>query len=414
MSTPSLCGPRTHRHTLATALGAMVLSTWMGASSAHAQASAPDRGVRTLHAQVADKALSLQSLGANPHSPAVAVLLPHPAQESAHLKRLLAQVRQRPMDADTAVKLALLNNPTLQVEMGHAGLDLTDASPAHNPAKRQLQETVTVLSAQVLSAWVNAVAAQQTVQSLQEAKATAEAAGELSRRMTQVGNASKLAQAKQQAQVSEASIQLARAQMQAFAAKEALIQLLGLWGLDTQFELPTALPELPERPTELPNMEADVLNARVALNLQTAQWQQKRRTPQPASADALWDAMGDAASVRVAAVQARSEAREAYYRYRSTYDLAQHYQNEVLPLQQFIQDELVLRYNGMLVSVFESLAQSQTLSQTKASATDAQRDFWLAHIGLAALLRGVSAERGSLAEGNSANRTTTASGSGGH
>lgn len=414
MSTPSICGLRTHRHALATALSAITLATLLGAGSVHAQASAPDHGVRTLHAQVADKALSLQSLRANSNSPPVAMLLPHPAQENSHLKLLLAQVRKNPMDADTAVKLAMLNNPTLQVKMAHAGLDLTDASPAHSPAKRQLQEKVTVLSAQVLSAWVNAVAAQQTVQSLQEAKATAEAAGELSRRMTQVGNASKLAQAKQQAQVSEATIQLARAQALAFTAKEALIQLLGLSGLDTQFELPTALPELPATPAELPNIEADVLNARVELNLQTAQWQQKRRTPQTASADALWDAMGDAASVRVLAVQARSEAREAYFRYRSAFDLARHYQSEVLPMQQFIQDELVLRYNGMLVSVFESLAQSQTLSQAKASATEAQRDFWLAHIGLAALLRGVPAELGSLAEGNSANRPTKASGSGGH
>jgi multidrug efflux system outer membrane protein len=414
MSTPSLYGPGKHRHTLATALGAIALYTLMGGSSTYAQVSAPDRGVRTLHTQVADKALSLQSLRANSNSPAVAVLLPHPAQENSHLKLLLAQVRQNPMDADTAVKLALLNNPTLQVEMAHAGLDLTDASPAHNPAKRQLQEKVTVLSAQVLSAWVNAVAAQQTVQSLQEAKATAEAAGELSRRMTQVGNASKLAQAKQQAQVSEATIQLARAQALAFTAKEALIQLLGLWGLDAQFELPSALPELPANPAELPNIEADVLNARVELNLQTAQWQQKRRTPQTASADALWDAMGDAASVRVLAVQARSEAREAYFRYRSAFDLARHYQSEVLPMQQFIQDELVLRYNGMLVSVFESLAQSQTLSQAKASATEAQRDFWLAHIGLSALLHGVPADQAPLADGKSVNQQQKTSGSGGH
>src|SRR5207237_3166790 len=43
------------------------------------------------------------------------------------------------------------------------------------------------------------------------------------------------------------------------------------------------------------------------------------------------------------AVNVRSEARDAYRVYRSTYDIAGHYQREVLPLRQIITEEMQLR-----------------------------------------------------------------------
>jgi len=54
--------------------------------------------------------------------------------------------------------------------------------------------------------------------------------------------------------------------------------------------------------------------------------------------------------------------REAYAGYRNAYDVAKHYQDEVLPLRKRIADENVLRYNGMLVSVFELLADAASRS----------------------------------------------------
>ena len=60
-----------------------------------------------------------------------------------------------------------------------------------------------------------------------------------------------------------------------------------------------------------------------------------------------------------AAVQARSEVREAYSAYRTTYDVARHYRDEIVPLRKRISEEVLLRYNGMLASVFELLADSR-------------------------------------------------------
>ncbi|MEF3192981.1 MAG: TolC family protein [Halothiobacillaceae bacterium] len=58
-------------------------------------------------------------------------------------------------------------------------------------------------------------------------------------------------------------------------------------------------------------------------------------------------------NVRATALRARSEAREAYLRYRTAFDLARHYRDEIIPLRKYIGEQNVLRYNGMLMSVFE-------------------------------------------------------------
>ena len=44
------------------------------------------------------------------------------------------------------------------------------------------------------------------------------------------------------------------------------------------------------------------------------------------------------------AVNVRSQARDAYRVYRSTYDIASHYQREILPLRKIISEEMLLRF----------------------------------------------------------------------
>jgi outer membrane protein TolC len=313
-----------------------------------------------------------------------------------------------PLSAEAAVRIALLNNPALQVALAGAGAGLTDTVGAGNPARRQAQQDVTLASAQARKAWIEAVAAAQSARTLQNAKEATEAAGELARRMTQVGNISKLQQAREQAQLSEAAVQLLKAQQAAFNAREKLIVALGLWGAQTGFELPGELPALPAQPQELPDIETRVLKARADLSLAQTQWQRQLANPRPASPDALWDAMGDAASVRALAVKTRSEARQAYHHYRTAFDLARHYRDEVVPLRKFINDEVLLRYNGMLLSVFDLLADSRTQLLGINSAIEAQRDFWLADADLQTLLAGAPV---ALSAGAAASGGTAASGS---
>ena len=82
------------------------------------------------------------------------------------------------------------------------------------------------------------------------------------------------------------------------------------------------------------------------------------------------------------AVNVRSEAREAYQDYRSAYDVARHYEREVLPLRKIISDETLLRYNAMQIDVFSLLAEARQGIASTVASIQAERDFRLAEVNL--------------------------------
>jgi outer membrane protein TolC len=104
------------------------------------------------------------------------------------------------------------------------------------------------------------------------------------------------------------------------------------------------------------------------------------------------------------AVNARSQAREAYQAYRSSYDTAAHYRNEVLPLRKLISDEMVLRYNAMMIDVFALLTEARQRVASTITGVEAERDFWLATIDLDAAILGGGVSPP--AEGSAAARAT--------
>ena len=84
----------------------------------------------------------------------------------------------------------------------------------------------------------------------------------------------------------------------------------------------------------------------------------------------------------------RSEARDAFRVYRSTYDIAGHYQREVLPLREIISDEMKLRFSSMQVDVFALLTEARQRIAALRAAIDAKRDFWLAQSELKTAVNG--------------------------
>jgi len=82
------------------------------------------------------------------------------------------------------------------------------------------------------------------------------------------------------------------------------------------------------------------------------------------------------------AVNVRSEAREAYTGYRGAYDVAMHFEKEILPLRQLINDEMLLNYSGMLKDLFSLLTDSKARIAANVQAIEARRDFWLATVDL--------------------------------
>jgi len=61
---------------------------------------------------------------------------------------------------------------------------------------------------------------------------------------------------------------------------------------------------------------------------------------------------------------------------------------DVLKVREFITEETVLRYNGMLKSVWDLLGEASSQSQAVVSAIEAQRDFWIAETDLQWVLQG--------------------------
>lgn len=102
------------------------------------------------------------------------------------------------------------------------------------------------------------------------------------------------------------------------------------------------------------------------------------------------------------AIRARSEVREAISGYRTAYDLARHYRDEIVPLRKRISDENVLRYNGMLISVFELLADARQQVTSVNNYINALRDFWVADATLQVALTGTSPGSASASGGASA------------
>jgi outer membrane protein TolC len=250
--------------------------------------------------------------------------------------------------------------------------------------------------------------------------------------MAAAGNFSKLDQAREQVFYGETSAQLARARQSALAARERLTQLMGLWGEDIRFKLPDRLPDLPKSPREIADIESLALKQRLdvqgamkeaeniaaSLGLTRATgfisvfevgYQRNSETGLPRQtgyeieirlpifdwgsaryARAEYTYMQAVNRAADTAVRARSEVREAYNAYRTAYDLAKHYRDEIVPLRKRISDENVLRYNGMLISVFELLADARSQIASVNAYIEALRDFWLAEANLALALTGKS------------------------
>lgn len=313
-------------------------------------------------------------------------------------------------------------------------------------AQYKAAEAVLRLAADARRQYYRTVAANQTVAFLAQALATAESASTLATQLGETGALNKLEQAREHAFYTELGAQLAKARIQARVEREKLTRQLGLWGRDIDFKLPSSLPALPGRLEPGGALETRALGRRVDLQMARLDLQalagqyglnqatrfvsafdlalannaevtrtvevdadgtakvsresSKYRGPIIEFAIPIYD-FGESAirgaretyfasANRLAerAVNARSEVREAYLRYRGQYDLTRHYQGSVLPLRKTIQDQALLQYSGMLVDVTQLIIDARARILSNIQAIEARRDFWVAATDLQAAIIG--------------------------
>ena len=410
---------------------------------------------------------------------------------------------RRSLTVDAAVQIALLNNRGLQAsynELALAEADLVQDSLPPNPAfsisrisgdgaleverqvvgdilalatlpfrseiarqrfqKAQLRaaEETLRLAADVRRTYYRAVAANEFVDLLTDAKSTAESTAQLALKLGQTGSLNKLDQAREQVFYAETTADLATLRQDATSSRERLIRLLGLWDGDLGIRLPQKLPVLPRWPLSLPRIEVDAVEHQIGLQiarvqlgalakslnlteasrfvtmLDVADIDRKTRDPDtPPFRERGFDVqfqilIFDGGEVRVRqavetynqafnlltekAVNVRSEARDAFRVYRSTYDIAGHYQREVLPLRKIISDEMQLRFSSMQVDVFALLTEARQRIAALRAAIEAKRDFWLAQSELKTAVNGGG--RSDTQQETRPSTTAQATGGGGH
>ena len=394
--------------------------------------------------------------------------------EAAAARAKALSLLRRPLTADAAVQIALLNNRGLQAaynELGIAEAVMVQRSLPPNPAfsisrisgsveteiARQIVSDILALAtlparteiaagrfrqAQLLAAletlrvaaatrrnYYRAVAARELADFLGQANSAAETAAKLATRLGETGAMNKLDQAREQVFYADLTTQVANARQRAASEREQLIRSLGLWGSGLNFTLPNGLAALPKRPQTLPAIEREAVSRRVDLQIARIELETLAKSygltqatrfinvldagyadkilKDKATGERIRDRgfavafevpifdFGEA-RVREAeqiymqavnglaerAVDVRSQARDAYRVYRSAYDIAGHYEREVLPLRKIISDETLLRYNAMQIDVFSLLLEARQRITATIAAIEAKRAFWLAQTDL--------------------------------
>ncbi len=223
----------------------------------------------------------------------------------------VAALLSRPLSADSAARVAVLNNqaaraaveelgiaeaelvgarrlpnPTLEaalrfegeerpaIELG-AMLDLSDlllyaarsgaASSEVEAAKLSAVGAVLDVSFEARRAFLRHQADVALLSLRREVLSTFDAAAELAQRLRAAGNITELDAANQRSLFEEARFQLQRAELAAAASREELSALLGVWGAGARFRIEPELPAPPQRQLDVARLESTAVERSLEL-----------------------------------------------------------------------------------------------------------------------------------------------------
>lgn len=233
------------------------------------------------------------------------------AQEAADPATVMQTLLRRPLNADSAAKIALVNNRRLQARFQDIGIsqaDYREASLPSNPrftasfrfpdrppsatnieysvaqdiisllliplkkavAKRELEITrlrvagdVLGLVAETKSAFYRLQAQQQLISRLELIVQSNEAAADLAKRLHDAGNINDLELANQQAMFNQSRVDAGKIVAETRTSREELNRLMGLWGAETNWKIGNELPAIPGRELSFANVESKAIAQRV-------------------------------------------------------------------------------------------------------------------------------------------------------
>ncbi|MEP6956642.1 MAG: TolC family protein [Chthoniobacterales bacterium] len=234
-------------------------------------------------------------------------------QEQADAQRAVQAMLRRPLNADSAAQIALLNNKSLQSRFEQLGIgfaDYVEASLPSNPsfaasvrfpskppsgtnieysiaqdllsllllpikrnlAARELEITrlqiagdVLGLVAETKAAFYTLQARQQLLGRLQLIVQTNEAGADLAKGQHDAGNITDLDLANQQALYSQSRVEVGQTQAEIRSDRERLNRLLGAWGAQTNWTVAGELPAIPSSEISLARLESKAIAQRVDL-----------------------------------------------------------------------------------------------------------------------------------------------------
>src|SRR6266487_2181222 len=250
--------------------------------------------------------------------------------EDAEAQAAVASLLSRPLTADSAVQVALLNNHNLQAtyeELGIAQADLVEAGLLKNPtfyferrlpgqaaeidlvqefidilllplrkriaaaqfeaAKLRVGHEILTTAAEVRAAFYEHQGDQQLVDLRKTVADATERSAETALKMHEAGNLRDLDLASEQATHAQTKIDLAKAQASAVASRERLNKLMGAFGAQTNWTVASRLSELPGNEVSTAQLESRAIQQRLDLAAARQQFVAEARTRGIARAEAI-------------------------------------------------------------------------------------------------------------------------------
>jgi len=286
-------------------------------------------------------------------------------------------------------------------------------------AKARVGNAVLELAARVKQSFVSLQAAQATLHMRQLVLEAQQAAAQLRLRQYTAGNVGDLELSQEEAFYQQEKLNVVRAEAAVLHGREQLNRLLGLWGEESaSWRVAETMPELPDREPDLDHVESLAVGRR--LDLAAAQ-KEVLALEQAASLGGVTrvfpavqagvstrrDAegtrvvgpdltvelpifdQGQARAARIAAelrqarakqqelaVNVRAEVRELRSRLLTDRAVVDHYRKVLLPLRERLVQQAQLRYNAMLLGVFQLLLARREQIDAYRDYLDAVRDYW--------------------------------------